>query len=276
VGRAALADTATTATSAATAYSWIGGTVANTATFNAAVTFGGAVTFSGSATYVLSTNTVYTDNLIEIHAPPGGVGGQWTSNDGKDIGIRMHYYANGTDTNAALVLAQDTGMLEWYSSGTEAGNIFSGVYGGIKIGSALVIGVVTATTFIGALTGTASTATAAATAYSLANTGTTYVGRAALADLATSATTATSAATAYALANTATTYVGRAVLADTATTATSAATAYALAGGANGSLAYQTGAGVTGFLAIGALGSVLQVSTITGLAIWADIDGGIY
>ena len=43
-------------------------------------------------------------------------------------------------------------------------------------------------------------------------------------------TTATSAATAYALANTSTTYVGRAVLADTATTATSAATAYAFAG----------------------------------------------
>ena len=53
-------------------------------------------------------------------------------------------------------------------------------------------------------------------------------------------TTATSAATAYALANTSTTYVGRAVLADTATTATSAATAYAVVGGTLNSTAYTS------------------------------------
>jgi hypothetical protein len=66
---------------------------------------------------------------------------------------------------------------------------------------------------------TATTATSAATAYSLANTSTTYVGRSSLAD---SATTSTSAATAYSLANTSTTYVGRSSLADSATTSTSA------------------------------------------------------
>lgn len=72
------------------------------------------------------------------------------------------------------------------------------------------------------------------------------------------------------------TLVALAVSAQSATTATSAATAYALAGGVAGSFPYQTSAGATGFLAIGSGGQVLQVSTITGLAIWADIDGGVY
>ena len=278
VGRSVLADSATTAafattaTSAATAYSWVGGVVGNTSTFNAPVTFSFPVTFNGTSTYVLSTNTIYTDNLIELHTPPGGVGSFWNSDDGKDIGLRFHYYTNSTDTNAALVLANDTKMLEFYNSGAESitGTFAGASYGGFKLGniqlvsttansnnatsgaltvaggvgvggSIFVSGVVTATTFIGALTGTASTATSAATAYALANTSTTYVGRSVLAD---TATTATSAATAYALANTSTTYVGRSVLADTATTATSAATAYALsytiqpAGGGTGVTTY--------------------------------------
>ena len=256
VGRAAIADSATTATSAATAYSWLGGTVPNASTFNSPVTFSQPVTFNGTATYVNSTNTVYTDNILELHTPPGGIGAQWTSSDGKDIGFRFHYYINGTDTNAALVLDPTAGSLEWYQSGAEStASVFtSATYGVFKTGSILIdnttatnsaasgalqvkggIGVgggifvtgnVTATTFVGALTGTASTATAAATAYALANTATTFVGLAALANLA---TTATSAATAYALANTATTFVGLAALANLATTATSAATAYALA-----------------------------------------------
>ena len=180
------AITATTATSAATAYSWVGGTVPNP------VTFSSAVTFNGTATFVNSTNTVYTDNILELHTPPGGIGSQWTSNDGKDIGFRFHYYTNSTDTNAALVLDQTAGSLEWYSSGAEstastfttatygtfktgailldntttnAGNATSGalqVKGGVGVGGSIFVsGNVTATTFIGALTGTASQATAA-------------------------------------------------------------------------------------------------------------------
>ena len=294
VGRSVLADSATTAafattaTSAATAYSWVGGVVGNTSTFNAPVTFSFPVTFNGTSTYVLSTNTIYTDNLIELHTPPGGVGSFWNSDDGKDIGLRFHYYTNSTDTNAALVLANDTKMLEFYNSGAESitGTFAGASYGGFKLGniqlvsttansnnatsgaltvaggvgvggSIFVSGVVTATTFIGALTGTASTAT--------------------------------SAATAYALANTSTTYVGRSVLADTATTATSAATAYALsytiqpAGGGTGvttyaayDLLYGTTSGPLGKLTMGTAGQVLQVNTSGSALIYGDIDGGTY
>ena len=102
------------------------------------VTFSSPVTFNGTATYVNSTNSVYTDNIIELHSPTGGVNGQWTVDDKKDIGLRFHYY-NSTDSNAALVLASDSKMLEWYNTGAETSTgTFSGSnasYGGFKLGN---------------------------------------------------------------------------------------------------------------------------------------------
>ena len=112
--------------------------VTNGSVLNGPVTFGGTVTFNGSATYVLSTNTYYTDNMLELHLPPAVMGPLWTVDDGKDIGLRFHYYANSTDTNAALVLANDTKYLEWYSTGTEnvAGVFTSTInYGTFKTGA---------------------------------------------------------------------------------------------------------------------------------------------
>ena len=159
-------------------------------TFGGPVTFGGNVTFNGSATYVYSTQTAYTDNILELHVPPGGVYSQWQSTDGKDIGFRFHYYTNSTDTNAALVLAQDSGALEWYNTGAEStlSQFTSATYGTFKTGSIVltnnsatsgasttgalqvaggayfganvyVNGTVTATNFVGTITGTASLAT---------------------------------------------------------------------------------------------------------------------
>ena len=152
--------------------------------------FKGAVTFSGSATYILSTNTFYTDNLLEVHTPPGGVYSQWITDDGKDIGLRFHYYTAGTDTNAALVLDNSTKELHWYGSGAEnasgdfstatygtfrtgsihlngnnpnTGNTNTGdlqVLGGVGIGGGLyVAGAITATSFTGVLTGNSTSAT---------------------------------------------------------------------------------------------------------------------
>jgi len=114
--------------------------------------FQDTVTFNGTATYVYSTNTYYTDNIIEIHTPPGGVYSNWEYDDGKDIGFRFHYYANSTDTNAALVLADDTKMLEWYGSGAESstGTFAGAAYGGIKTGYMYLV---TATNATSASTG---------------------------------------------------------------------------------------------------------------------------
>ena len=107
------------------------------------VLFKGPVTFSGTATYVLSTNTFYTDNILELHTPPLGVAAPWFVDDGKDIGLRFHYYTNSTDTNAALVLANDSKYLEWYSSGYESvGGVFTSTttYGIIKTGGIKLVG----------------------------------------------------------------------------------------------------------------------------------------
>jgi hypothetical protein len=80
---------------------------------------------------LLSNSFITTDNIIEIHAPQNL--GAWTFDDGKDIGTKFHYY-NGSDNYAFLGRTADTGYLEWYSSGSEIGNVFVGTYGTIKSG----------------------------------------------------------------------------------------------------------------------------------------------
>jgi hypothetical protein len=131
--------------------------VGGTLQVSAATTFGGPVTFSGTATYVLSTNTYYTDNLIEVHTPPSGVSGQWASDDGKDIGLRFHYYNRtaSTDSNAALILADDSQYLEWYNTGAESntGTFIGANYGTFKTGSIILTNTTaSSSTTTGALT----------------------------------------------------------------------------------------------------------------------------
>jgi hypothetical protein len=65
---------------------------------------------------------------------------------------------------------------------------------------------------------------------------------------------------------------GNAATATTATTATSATTATNLAGGATGSVPYQSGAGATSFLGIGSTGQVLTVAG--GVPSWATPTAG--
>lgn len=102
--------------------------------------FGGSVTFGGSATNVLSSNTYYTDNLLELHIPPGGLNSLWNIDDSKDIGFRFHHYTNSTDTNAALVLAHDTKYLEWYSTGAVGDSqiVSTATYGTFKTGGVVL------------------------------------------------------------------------------------------------------------------------------------------
>lgn len=117
-------------------------------------TFGGSVTFNGTATYVYSTNTFYTDNIIELHVPPGGPLNSWSLDDGKDVGLRFHYF-NDTDKNAALVLSNTSKMLEWFSSGiedTSTEEISTATYGGFKTGYIVLTSSTYATnTYTGAL-----------------------------------------------------------------------------------------------------------------------------
>jgi len=111
-------------------------------------TFRGNVTFNGTQTNVYSTNTVYTDNLLNLHTPSGSIGSDhsWTSNDGKDIGFMFHYYKT-TDKDAFLGLSNSSGYLEFYSDSTEttASVVTPIVYGTFKTGSIILTDTTTAT-----------------------------------------------------------------------------------------------------------------------------------
>ena len=103
--------------------------------------FNDNVIFAGTATYVYSTNTVYTDNLINLHVPVGSTGTNhdWIVDDGQDIGLVFHYYKGSADKNAFIGLANDTGYLEWYNDGNEVGSVFTGTtYGTFKTGSIIL------------------------------------------------------------------------------------------------------------------------------------------
>ena len=135
---------ASTATGSTNALFVKGGVYVNkTLTVKDDARFEGSVIFAGTATYVYSTNTVVTDNLINLHVPPGSTGTNhnWTLDDGKDIGHIYHYYKSGQDKDAFLGLANDTAYLEWYDNGTEVGGVFTGTsYGIFKTGGIRLVG----------------------------------------------------------------------------------------------------------------------------------------
>jgi hypothetical protein len=106
--------------------------------------FQGDVIFTGATTNVYSTNTVYTDNLLELHVPDNT--STWTFDDGKDIGLRFNYYSNSSNQRGALVLANNTKYLEWYDTGAESttGTFTATTYGTFKTGNIIVAGTDTA------------------------------------------------------------------------------------------------------------------------------------
>ena len=152
-----IASTAsTTATATSNALYVAGGAyINNQLTVNGTALFKDTVTFSGTATYVFSTNTFYTDNILEVHVPPGGITADWTLDDGKDIGLRFHYYNAGVDRNAALVLDNTDRYLDWYGTGAESatGNFSTATFGTFRTGAIILTSSTVATnTSTGALT----------------------------------------------------------------------------------------------------------------------------
>jgi len=184
------------------------------------------VVFSGTSTYILTTQSVYTDNILNIHTVNGNPLVPWTVDDGQDIGFIFHYYKT-EDKHAFLGWANDTGYLEWYADGDEVGGVFStSTYGTFKTGHIKLVGGYNnqSNTSTGDLTVTGGVGIG----------GGLFVGGAV----------------------TATTFSGS--LAGNAATASLATTATNLAGGSIGKLAYQTAAGITDFLSVGTSGQFLK------------------
>ena len=91
----------------------------------------------GNTTTLGSQDLTIQDSIINLHTSANLAA--WTVNDGKDIGFKFHYYdvdKAGGDNLAFLGRANDTGYLEWYTTGTEDNsNVFTGgTYGTIKTG----------------------------------------------------------------------------------------------------------------------------------------------
>lgn len=114
-------------------------TVAQDSSFTSNLTILGNLVVQGNTSIIGSNNTAYTDNIIELHVPNvANIAQPWTVDDGKDIGIRFHYYTT-SDQNAALVLANDSRYLEWYNAGSEGNAVFTGTsYGTMKMGGLIL------------------------------------------------------------------------------------------------------------------------------------------
>ncbi len=95
-------------------------------------------------------NLSISDSVIDLHTQANLA--PWTFNDGKDIGIKFHYY-DYQDEHAFLGRVNTTGYLEWYDSGREVGNVFTGnTYGTIKTGELVIANAtVSSNTVTGAL-----------------------------------------------------------------------------------------------------------------------------
>ena len=96
-------------------------------------TITGNLVIQGNTITIGSENYTVTDSIIDLHtfsnlAP-------LSADDGRDVGLRFHYF-KGTDSHAFLGWANDSGSLEYYSSGNDVNGVFIGTaYGNIKAAS---------------------------------------------------------------------------------------------------------------------------------------------
>jgi hypothetical protein len=198
----------------------------------------------GETTYVYTTNTVYTDNIIELHYHEGT--SSYTVNDGYDIGLRFHIF-DGTNTNAFLGWDNATGYLEWLGRGvTEetTGTIETGEYGTFKTGAVILTDTTTST----------SKVTGALQVAGGIGAENIYVNNARVSSLTQNRIVIVGANGQLIddadLSFDPLTNVLNAVVSN-------ANTATDIAGGASGSLLYQTGPGLTDFIPIGTAGQIL-------------------
>jgi hypothetical protein len=99
------------------------------------VTIGGNLTVAGQSVSIGASTLSVNDPIINLNTPTDLT--PLTSPTTSDIGIKFHYY-DIADSAAFVGRANDTGFLEWYSRGSDVGNIFtSGTYGTIKAGEFL-------------------------------------------------------------------------------------------------------------------------------------------
>jgi hypothetical protein len=125
------------------------GAAAATTTAQGSLTVIGNLTVQGNTLTIGSNNLTVTDSIIDLHtfanlAP-------LTSNDGRDVGIRLHYYKT-SDKHAFIGWENATEALTYYQDATETNGVITGTLGNVELGSLYVSNTTAATsTTTGAL-----------------------------------------------------------------------------------------------------------------------------
>jgi hypothetical protein len=130
IGNAGATLTGTLSTAAQTNITSVG--TLTSLTTSGDVTVGGNLTIQGNTVTIGSNNLTVTDSIIDLHtfanlAP-------LTSDDGRDVGIRFHYY-KGTDKHAFLGWENSLETLIYYANVSEAGSNVTGTLGNVQFGS---------------------------------------------------------------------------------------------------------------------------------------------
>ena len=95
------------------------------------VYIGGITSHTGNVSFDGQQVTHY-DSIIDLHTY--GNLAAWASDDGKDIGLRMHYY-NGVDSLAFLGLENTSKTLQFLINATETSSNVTGTFGNAQLGS---------------------------------------------------------------------------------------------------------------------------------------------
>jgi hypothetical protein len=96
------------------------------------VTVGGNLTVQGNTVTIGSNNLTVTDSIIGLHTFANGA--PLISDDGRDIGLRFHYY-KGVDKHAFLGWENNLETLVWYANATEVSSNVTGTLGNVQFGS---------------------------------------------------------------------------------------------------------------------------------------------
>ena len=100
-----------------------------------ALTVGGNVILSNSLGVDGGTVTVF-DSILDLHTYSNLA--PWTFDDGRDIGVRFHYYKGGADTLAFLGLENSTNSLQFLVGATETSSNVTGTFGNVQFGTLLL------------------------------------------------------------------------------------------------------------------------------------------
>lgn len=125
--------------------------VAKDSYFGANLTIVGNLVVQGNNLSISTATLSIQDPILNLHSTSDN--SALTVDDGADIGIKIHYYKGG-DQSAFLGWVNSTGYLEWFDSGSDSGNVFTGTTRGtIRSGQIIVANTTTSTsTTTGALT----------------------------------------------------------------------------------------------------------------------------